>query len=129
MRWPRVGAAGEQSDQKLAQQKSTIRFKIIVRAIHFPLAGLSPRYHLIYAVDCAECETKSGMIDHIKCVVTLEGDLNDEQLGRLLGIAGKCPTHRTLKSEVDIREVEGRVSKGCRPATKSEREIYDVGTH
>jgi uncharacterized OsmC-like protein len=51
------------------------------------------------------------MIDHIKCVVTLEGDLNDEQRGRLLGIADKCPAHRTLKSEVDIRAVEGRVSK------------------
>jgi hypothetical protein len=47
---------------------------------------------------------KSGMIDHIKCVVTLEGDLND---GRLPGIADKRPAHRTRKSEVDIREVEG----------------------
>jgi hypothetical protein len=44
------------------------------------------------------------MIDHIKCVVTLEGDLN---YGRLPGIADKCPAHRTRKSEVDIREVEG----------------------
>jgi uncharacterized OsmC-like protein len=41
-------------------------------------------------------------------VVTLDRGLNDEQLGRLLGIAGKCPTHRTLKSEVDVR---GRAGK------------------
>jgi hypothetical protein len=69
------------------------------------------------------------MIDHIKCVVTLEGDLNDEQRGRLLGIADKRPAPRTLKSEVDIRAVEGRIRKWCRPATKNEREIDDVGTH
>jgi uncharacterized OsmC-like protein len=46
------------------------------------------------------------MIDRIECVVTLEGNLNDEQRGRLMGIARKCPVHRTLKSEVDIRTAE-----------------------
>jgi uncharacterized OsmC-like protein len=64
----------------------------------------------IYAADCAECDTKSGMLDHIECVITLEGGLNDEQRGRLMEIADKCPVHRTLKSEVDIRTVEGPVA-------------------
>jgi uncharacterized OsmC-like protein len=68
---------------------------------------ISLRHKRIYATDCAECETKSGMLDHIECVITLEGDLSDEQRGRLLEIADKCPVHRTLKSEVDIRTVEG----------------------
>ncbi len=60
----------------------------------------------IYATDCAECETKEGMIDRIERVITLEGDLDPAQRARLLEIADKCPVHRTLKSEVDIRTVE-----------------------
>ena len=46
------------------------------------------------------------MIDRIERVITLEGDLDPAQRARLLEIADKCPVHRTLKSEVDIRTVE-----------------------
>jgi uncharacterized OsmC-like protein/alpha-beta hydrolase superfamily lysophospholipase len=62
----------------------------------------------IYAQDCEECETKEGKIDRIERALTLEGDLNDEQRARLLEIADKCPVHRTLTSEVNIRTVEKR---------------------
>ncbi|MFY9762047.1 MAG: alpha/beta fold hydrolase [Xanthobacteraceae bacterium] len=64
------------------------------------------RHEKIYATDCAECETKDGKIDHIDRTITFEGDLTAEQRKRLLEIADKCPVHRTLKSEVDIRTVE-----------------------
>jgi uncharacterized OsmC-like protein len=64
------------------------------------------RHSRIYATDCAECETKEGMIDRIERVITLEGDLSAEQRARLLEIADKCPVHRTLISEIDIRTVE-----------------------
>ncbi len=64
------------------------------------------RHDKIYATDCAECETKEGMIDRIERVITLEGDLNAEQRARLMDMADKCPVHRTLKSEIDIRTVE-----------------------
>jgi uncharacterized OsmC-like protein len=64
------------------------------------------RHSRIYAKDCAECETKEGMIDRIERVITFEGDLSAEQRTRLLEIADKCPVHRTLKSEIDIRTVE-----------------------
>jgi putative redox protein len=60
----------------------------------------------IYATDCADCETKEGMIDHIDRVITFEGELDAEQRKRLMEIADKCPVHRTLTSEVDIRTVE-----------------------
>jgi uncharacterized OsmC-like protein len=46
------------------------------------------------------------MLDRIERVVTLEGDLNAEQRAQLMKIADKCPVHRTLKSEVDIRTIE-----------------------
>jgi uncharacterized OsmC-like protein len=68
------------------------------------------RHGRIYATDCAECETKEGMIDRIERVITLEGDLDANERARLMEIADKCPVHRTLKSEVDIRTVEQTVS-------------------
>ena len=64
------------------------------------------RHNKIYAADCAECETKEGMIDRIERVITLEGDLDAGQRARLMEIADKCPVHRTLKSEIDIRTSE-----------------------
>jgi uncharacterized OsmC-like protein/alpha-beta hydrolase superfamily lysophospholipase len=64
------------------------------------------RHEKIYAVDCAECETKEGKIDHIDREITFEGDIDAAARARLLEIADKCPVHRTLKSEVDIRTVE-----------------------
>ncbi len=64
------------------------------------------RHNRIYATDCAECETKEGMIDRIERVITLEGDLDAGQRAQLIDIANRCPVHRTLKSEIDIRTVE-----------------------
>jgi putative redox protein len=57
----------------------------------------------IYATDCAECETKDGKIDRIERAITLEGALDDAQRQRLIEIAEKCPVHRTLHSEVNVR--------------------------
>jgi len=65
------------------------------------------RHSRIYASDCAECETKEGMLDRIERVITLEGELDAEHRKRLMEIADKCPVHRTLKSEIDIRTMEG----------------------
>ena len=65
------------------------------------------RHSRIYATDCAECETKEGMLDRIERIITLEGELDTEARKQLLEIADKCPVHRTLKSEIDIRTTEG----------------------
>ena len=56
----------------------------------------------IYAEDCAECETKTGMLDQIERVITMEGALDAEQRKKLMEIADKCPVHRTLTSEIHI---------------------------
>ena len=60
------------------------------------------RHSKIHAEDCAECETKAGMLDQIERVITMEGALDPEQRKKLLEIADKCPVHRTLTSEVRI---------------------------
>ena len=57
----------------------------------------------IHAVDCAECETKEGKLDRIETAITLTGPLSPEQREQLLVIAQKCPVHRTLTSEINIR--------------------------
>jgi putative redox protein len=61
----------------------------------------------IYASDCAECETKEGMLDRIERIISFDGELDAEQRQRLLEIADKCPVHRTLTSEINIRTSEG----------------------
>jgi uncharacterized OsmC-like protein len=60
------------------------------------------RHSKIYATDCAECETKEGMLDRIERDIHFTGPLTDEQRAKLLEIANKCPVHRTLTSEIDI---------------------------
>lgn len=62
----------------------------------------------IHAADCADCETKVGMVDRIERAIVLEGPLSADQLAKLMEIADKCPVHRTLTSEISIvtRRVE-----------------------
>lgn len=61
------------------------------------------RHSRIYAADCAECETREGMLDRIERDIQLHGTLTAEQHARLMEIANKCPVHRTLTSEINIR--------------------------
>jgi len=57
----------------------------------------------VHALDCTSCETREGMLDRIDRDVELLGPLTDDQRARLLEIANKCPVHRTLTSEIEIR--------------------------
>jgi putative redox protein len=57
----------------------------------------------IYAKDCEECETKEGMLDRIDVEIELTGPLSEAQHAKLMEIAAKCPVHRTLTSEINIR--------------------------
>src|SRR5262249_19056023 len=60
----------------------------------------------IHAADCAECETREGRIDRIEREIQLVGSLTNEQRSKLMEIADKCPVHRTLTSEINIRTKE-----------------------
>jgi len=74
----------------------------------WPLTRVSVRlmHNKIHAEDCLSCETKEGMVDRIDRNITFEGPLDAEQRKRLLEIADKCPVHRTLESEIEIRTFE-----------------------
>ena len=85
---------------------------LYARRKRMPLESItvSLSHSRIYAIDCEECETKEGMLDRIEVEVELTGSLSAEQHAKLMEIAGKCPVHRTLTSEINIR---------LRPAPKS----------
>ena len=85
---------------------------LYARRKQMPLENItvSLSHSRIYAIDCEECETKEGMLDRIEVEVELTGSLSAEQHAKLMEIAGKCPVHRTLTSEINIR---------LRPAQKS----------
>ncbi len=61
------------------------------------------RHTRVHAEDCAECETQQGMLDRIEGEIEIRGALTDEQHAKLLEIGNKCPVHRTLTSEINIR--------------------------
>ena len=70
------------------------------------------RHGKIHAEDCADCETRVGMIDRIEVTLELDGALSDEQRVRLVEISERCPVHRTLTSEIVIRTQAGTVPHG-----------------
>jgi putative redox protein len=78
---------------------------LYARRKQWPLesATVRLRHPRIHAVDCESCETREGRVDRIDREVELQGPLSGEQRARLLEIAGKCPVHRTLTSQIDIR--------------------------
>lgn len=84
---------------------TTMTVALYARRKQWPLDGVTVRlrHAKIHAADCTECETRVGMIDRIELDIELAGPLTDAQRSRLLEIAGKCPVHRTLTSEIDIR--------------------------
>jgi putative redox protein len=88
-----LGACTSMTVEMYAKRKNWPLERIVVRL----------RHSKIYAEDCAECETREGIPDHIDRELELMGPLTAEQRSKLLEIAEKCPVHRTLKSEVNIR--------------------------
>jgi putative redox protein len=60
------------------------------------------KHSKVHAEDCAECNDKNAMMDHIERNIELTGDLTEAQRTRLLEIANKCPLHKTLTSKIKV---------------------------
>jgi uncharacterized OsmC-like protein/alpha-beta hydrolase superfamily lysophospholipase len=84
----------------------TLRLYAERKALPLDRVTVKLRHAKIHAADCAACETKEGMIDHIERGIVLQGALDADMRARLLEIADKCPVHRTLTNEVDIATTE-----------------------
>jgi putative redox protein len=88
-----LGACTSMTLRLYAQRKGIDLQRITVRLQHYR----------IHAEDCRDCETKSGLLDRIDREIELSGNLDEAQKQRLLEIAQRCPVHRTLQSEINIR--------------------------
>jgi putative redox protein len=80
----------------------TMRLYADRKSIPLTRTTVKLKHSRIYAKDCETCETQEGMISRIDRVITMEGQIDDEQRKKLMEIADKCPVHRTLTSEIDI---------------------------
>jgi putative redox protein len=87
-----LGACTSITMRMYADRKSLPLDRVTIRLSHSK----------IHAKDCAECETKAGMLDQFDRVIAMEGALDADQRKRLMEIADKCPVHRTLESEIHI---------------------------
>lgn len=79
--------------------------KLYARRKGWPLDGVEVilDYRKIHAKDCEECAGEGdALVDFIKCEISFQGGLNEEQRLRLKDISERCPVHRTLISEVAI---------------------------
>ena len=88
-----LGACTSMTLRLYAERKGIDLRSITVRLQHYR----------IHAEDCRDCETTSGFLDRIDREIELTGNLDEAQRRRLLEIAERCPVHRTLKSEINIR--------------------------
>jgi len=75
------------------------------RRKNWPLDAIVVRlsHSKIHAEDCFDCHTEAGFIDRIDREIELSGSLSPDERLKLFEIAEKCPVHRTLTSEIDIR--------------------------
>jgi uncharacterized OsmC-like protein/alpha-beta hydrolase superfamily lysophospholipase len=86
----------------------TLRLYAERKALPLDQVTVRLRHGKVHAADCETCETKDGMVDRIERGIALAGGLDADERARLLEIADKCPIHRTLTSEIDIRTTELR---------------------
>lgn len=88
-----LGSCTSMTVAMYARRKQWPLERVIVRLRHF-------RTH---AGDCAACEAQDTQLDVIEREIEFRGELTADQRDRLLSIANRCPVHRTLTSQIDIR--------------------------
>lgn len=71
----------------------------------WPLEGVEVtlRREMIAAKDCETCTSQEGMVTVIEREIVVSGPLDEAQRDRLLEIADRCPVHRTLEREIQVR--------------------------
>jgi putative redox protein len=67
------------------------------------------RHYKAHAEDCEDCDDPKARIDKIEKDIIVKGELDSEQLEKLLEISKKCPVHKTLLNQITIESmIEGR---------------------
>ena len=55
-----------------------------------------------HARDCEDCESEDGYIHFIRKKLRFKGNLDEQQIARLLEISNRCPVQKTLLNEIKI---------------------------
>lgn len=85
---------------------TSMTLQLYARRKNWPLekVEVTLSHSRIHASDCEDCATRQGSINRIERRISLTGPLSDEQKTRLLEIAQHCPVHKTLTSEISIKD-------------------------
>ncbi|MBX9816311.1 MAG: osmotically inducible protein C [Proteobacteria bacterium SG_bin5] len=90
---------------------TAMTIKLVADREKMPLKGVSVEltHQRCHSEDCAATGEGKPKIEVLSRELRLEGDLDAAQRARLLGIADRCPVHRTLESHpvIKTRLVEG----------------------
>lgn len=81
----------------------TIRMYARQKEISLEHVQVDVSHDKVHAQDCSTCEQSSGKVDQFLRQITLIGDLSDQQRQRLSEIADRCPVHKTLEGEINIK--------------------------
>lgn len=62
-------------------------------------------YDKVHADDCETCEDHhTGMIDRVTSRIFIDGNFDEDTRKRLIGIAQRCPVHKTLEKGIVFDE-------------------------
>ncbi len=65
-------------------------------------ATASVTHDRVHATDCAECEAEDGKVERFTKVLTVTGDLSEDERADLLRVADRCPVHKTLHGQIEV---------------------------
>ncbi|MFV0258921.1 MAG: alpha/beta fold hydrolase [Acidimicrobiales bacterium] len=80
----------------------TLRMYADRRGMALDEVSTAVSFGAVHAADCAECEHRDGRVERFHRVITVTGDLSDDERQRLTAIADRCPVHRTLTGQIEI---------------------------
>lgn len=85
----------------------TLRMYASHKSLPLEHVSVRLRHNRDYYADCESCDEATKKIEVLERVVSLRGDLSPAQTERLLEIADRCPVHRTLHGDLQVKTVLG----------------------
>ncbi|MBI1220408.1 MAG: alpha/beta fold hydrolase [Rhodobacteraceae bacterium] len=97
---------------------TSMTLRLYARHKNIPLSDVvvDVTHNRCHAEDCGASEVSTPAADLFNRRIRLGGDLTEEQRGRLLAIADRCPVHRTLEGHAVIKtELRSMPKEGAVP--------------